>query len=85
MYKKGKILNESVIVQRPKIELRSKNKVKFKQNFTDKTKVLNSTFYRGIHLWNQLPVEVQNIDNISTFKTNMRWMIGSGQIHVQRQ
>ena len=30
-------------------------------------------------------VEVQNIDNISTFKTNIRWMIGSGQIHIQRQ
>ena len=66
--------------KKKKIELRSRNKVKFKQNFTDKTKVLNSPFYRGMYLWNQLPACVQNIEEISCFKVNIRAIILSGQL-----
>ena len=40
--------------QKPKIELRSKNKVKLKCNFTSKTKVQNSPLHRGVLLWNKL-------------------------------
>ena len=42
MYKKSKTDTEILNHQKPKIELRSKNKVKFKQIFTDKTEVQNS-------------------------------------------
>ena len=80
MYKKSKNNKSSLTLQRPKIELRSRNKVKFKQAFTDKTKVLNSPFYRGMYLWNQLPAYVQNIEEIPAFKTYVKEMIMSGQI-----
>ena len=50
MYKKSKSDKEIINHQKPKIELRSKNKVKFKCPFTDKTKVQNSPLYRGIFL-----------------------------------
>ena len=62
------------------MELRSKNKVKFKQNFTDTTKVLNSPFYRRMYLWNQLPAHIQQIEEISVFKTNIRALITNGHL-----
>ena len=80
MYKKSKINQDFLVVQRPKIELRSRNKVKFKQAFTDKTKVINSPLYRGIHLWNQLPSATQRIEDLNTFKHQIKTMINSGQI-----
>ena len=45
--------------QKPKIELISRNKVKFKQPFTDKSKVMNSPFYRGTAPCNKLSPELQ--------------------------
>ena len=80
MYKKSKLNKDSLMPQRPKIDLRSKNKVKFKQIFTDKTKVQNSPYYRGLYLWNQLPVDVQNTQDLSTFKSNIKILISNGQI-----
>ena len=44
MYKVGKLKIENLDLQRPKIELRSRNKVKFKNKFTYITKVQNSPF-----------------------------------------
>ena len=38
MYKKSKLDRDIVQLQRPKMELRSKKKVKFKQIFTDKAR-----------------------------------------------
>ena len=80
MYKHSRTNKDSLLLQRPKMELRSKNKVKFKQNFTDKTKVLNSPFYRGMYLWNQLPAHIQQIEEISVFKTNIRALITNGHL-----
>ena len=80
MYKNSKTNKDSPTIQRPKIELRSRNKVKFKQVFTDKTKVLNSPLYRGMYLWDQLPACIQNNENISIFKRNIQSMILSGAI-----
>ena len=80
MYKNSKTNKDSLTIQRPKIELRSRNKVKFKQVLTDKTKVLNSPLYRGMYLWDQLPACIQNNENISIFKRNIQSMILSGAI-----
>ena len=80
MYKHSMTNKDSLLLQRPKMELRSKNKVKFKQNFTDKTKVLNSPFYREMYLWNQLPAHIQQKEEISVFKTNIRALIINGHL-----
>ena len=61
IYKKSKIDKESLNTQRPKMELRSRNKVKLKHMFTDKSKVMNSPFYQGIFLWNKLSPEIQKV------------------------
>ena len=66
--------------QRPKIELRSKNKVKLKTSFTSKTKVQNSPLYRGLALWRQLPEETQLSDSLTSFKTKIRNHIIYGQL-----
>ena len=63
------------------MELRSKNKVKFKQHFTDKTKVQNSPLFRGIFLWNQLLADVQNMDKLSQFKNAIRSLLDKGFIY----
>ena len=80
LYKKSLIDKESLNGQRPKMELRSRNKVKFKQIFTDKSKVMNSPFNRGILLWNKLSSEIQKSKDVTTFKRMVRSLIDSGQI-----
>ena len=80
MYKRSKICMNSITVHRPKIELRSRNKVKFKYTFTDKTKVMNSPLYRGIHLWDQLPSPIQHMENLNCFKVSVKALIRNGQI-----
>ena len=49
-------------------ELRSKTKVKMKNDFTSKTKVFNSPLYRGIRLMDSLPPDLQKEENKYTFK-----------------
>ena len=80
MFKKSKSDMEILNLPKPKIELRSKNKVKFKQIFTDKTKVQNSPLNRGIFLWNQLPSETQHLEDINIFKRHTRSALENGQI-----
>ena len=80
MYKKSKLDIDTLQLQRRKVELRSKNKVKFKQNFTNKTKVQNSPLFRGILLWNQLPADVQTLDKLSLFKNAIRSLLDNGNI-----
>ena len=53
---------------RPGINLRSNNKLKFKIKTTQLTKVQNSPFYRGVSLWDRLPVEVQRATTKVKFK-----------------
>ena len=69
--------------QKPKIELRSKNKVKLKAGFTPKAKVQNSPLYRGIFLWNQLPAETQLLPTLPEFKNAIRKHIDQGQLVYQ--
>ena len=80
MYRKSKLDKDMLQLHRPKMELRSKNKVQFKHIFTDKTKVQNSPLLRGIFLWNQLPANVQNMDILSHFKSAIRNLLDEGQI-----
>ena len=84
MVKKSKTDNDILNLQRPKIELRSRNKIKFKQPFTDKTKVQNSPLYRGIHLWNQLSHDIQVSNEISIFKAQVRSLFTAGQIQYMK-
>ena len=62
------------------MELRSRNKVKFKYAFTDKTKVQNSPMYRGVFLWNQLSSDLQHSNTITEFKSGVRQFIESDQL-----
>ena len=48
--------------------LRSTNKVKLDNNFTSKTKVLNSPLYRGVRLWDKLPTDIQKETDKYTFR-----------------
>ena len=66
--------------QLQKIELRSKNKVKLKSDFTTKTKVQNSPLYRGILLWNKLPDKIQLIGTVPEFKSILRKLFDSGEL-----
>ena len=75
---KGEIIE--IDPQKPKIELRSKNKVKLKTKFTSKVKVQNSPLYRGVSLWNQLPEDIQQLELLTHFKTHIRSYIASGNL-----
>ena len=76
---KGELI--TLDLQKPKIELRSKNKVKLKCIFTTKTKVQNSPLYRGALLWDRLPVEVQNTESISVFKKAVHDLFETGTLN----
>ena len=54
------------------IELRSSDKVNIKMDFTAKTRVYNSPLFRGVRLWNQLPIDLQKEQNKFLFKKKMR-------------
>ena len=57
--------------ERPKMDLRSKPKVKLKSKFTGITKVHNSPLYRGMRLWDKLPAKLQNEENKIRFKVEI--------------
>ena len=75
---KGEIVEIDPV--KPKIELRSKNKVKLKTKYTSKAKVQNSPLYRGIFLWNQLPEPIQKLEQLTHFKTQIRTYIDTGNL-----
>ena len=85
MYKISKNITKNIETQRPKIELRSRNKVKFKYNFTNIAKVQNSPYYRGEFLWNQLPDQLQSLAEISTFKKRVRELIKADMVVFNRK
>ena len=49
-------------------KLRSTNKVKIKNKFTGKAKVFYSPLYRGLRLWDTLPMDVQKEPDTNVFK-----------------
>ena len=85
MYKISKNVTRNLELQRPKIELRSRNKVKFKYKFTTNTKVQNSPYYRGEFLWNQLPIDLQSELEIGHFKKGVRALINTDKIIFKRK
>ena len=67
------IYSQSTDVQNLKIDtvktnLRSKNKVRLKNDFTSKTRVFNSPLYRGLRLWDSLPSDLQKEKDSRIFK-----------------
>ena len=52
-------------------EIRSKQKVHMKKDFTSKTKVLNSPLYRGLKLWDTLPSVMQKEKDNRIFKKKL--------------
>ena len=85
MYKISKNSAKNIELQRPKIELRSKNKVKFKYKFTNKTKVQNSPYYRGEFLWSQLPDDLQSEEKLNNFKHRVHILIQENKVVFNRQ
>ena len=54
------------------IKLRSSNKIKLKSRFTRLTKVQKSPYYRGLALWNTLPVTLQTEPSKLKFKREIK-------------
>ena len=53
------------------MKLRSANKIKMKDKFTSKTKVYMSPYYRGLRLWDSLPVDIQQEKDKYVFKKKL--------------
>ena len=45
--------------RRPDTDLRSNRKIRFRNKVTQLTKIQKSPYYRGVTLWDRIPVEVQ--------------------------
>ena len=56
---------------RPETNLRSNLKIRFKNKITKLTKVQRSPYYRGITLWDRLPVAVQKATTKVKFKCDL--------------
>ena len=67
MYRLSRI-DSYIDLARPKIDLRSRNKIKFSMAKTKLTKVMKSPYYRGVSLWDMLPEEVQRATTKVRFK-----------------
>ena len=60
---------ENVDIYRGRNFVRGNRKVKLKLPFSDKTRVLQSPYYRSVHvcLWNQLDYKLQHIESTQLF------------------
>ena len=58
-------------IRRPDVDLRSNPKVRFKNKVTQLTKVQKSPYYRGITLWDRLPVAAQRATTKVKFKREL--------------
>ena len=67
MYRLSRI-DSYIDLARPKIDLRSRNKIKFSMAKTELTKVMKSPYYRGVSLRDMLPEEVQRVTTKVRFK-----------------
>ena len=54
------------------MNLRSSDKIKLKEAFSDKTKLHKSPYFRGLKLWSSLPVDVQKAESIEVFKLGVK-------------
>ena len=60
---------------RPAVNLRSKNKIKFKVRRRDKEKYLKSPLSRGIVLWDRIPEEIQKSTTKVKFKKHIKSLL----------
>ena len=60
--------NEPLETHRPDVGLRNNKKIKFKVRTTKATKVLNSSYYRGVRLWDRLSEDTQKARTKVKFK-----------------
>ena len=68
MYSESKdIVN--IDVYRPQMMLRSSNSVKMHHKFTKLSKIQKSQYYRGLSLWDDLPLNIQKIETKKGFKS----------------
>ena len=59
----------NIDMYRPKMVLRSADHIKMHHKFTKLTKIQKSPYYRGLGLWDNLPVMYQNINTKKEFKS----------------
>ena len=65
----------NIDMYRPERTLRSSKNVKLNHKFTRLTKIQQSPYYRGLHLWDELPQEMQKIDTKHEFKNRIKGYI----------
>ena len=70
MYRQSHV-NSNLDTRRPEADLRSNLKIRFKNKVTQLTKVQRSPYYRGITLWDRLPVAVQRATTKVKFKRDL--------------
>ena len=71
MYKYSKKI-ENVEVYRPNIMLRTGPKVKLKLPFTAKDRVIKSSYYLVVCLWNKLDADLQTADSFMVIKQKLK-------------
>ena len=71
--------NNSVVIDntRSKVNLRSRNKIRFKHNKRNYTVMLKSPLYRGINLWDNIPEAIQHSPTKCKLKVTLRIDKGS--------
>ena len=62
---------DNLVTYRPDTGLRNNPKIKFKNKITQLTKVQKSPYYRGVTLWDRLPVDVQRATTKVKFKREL--------------
>ena len=59
---------KTISVANDRITTRSSGKIKFSSDVTAITRVHNSPLYRGMALWDKLPMDIQKLDSKMDFK-----------------
>ena len=70
MYRQARNIN-NLDLRRPDTNLRSNLKIKFRNKVTQLTKVQKSPYYRGVTLWDMLPLDVQRATTKVKFKQGL--------------
>ena len=62
----------NIDMYRPPRVLRSSKNIKMNHKFTRLTKIQKSPYYRGMALWDKLPLDMQTIDSKNEFKNRIK-------------
>ena len=71
MYKESKV-DGNIDMYRPQQVLGSTKNVKLKHKFTRLTKIQRSPYYRGLELWDKIPLDIQTSTTSIEFKNAIR-------------